>query len=83
MVTGPRLVSVTAAARELGVSARKVHDLIAAGHLRARTLPGETRPRVIHASIREWLDADRPDAPERRVVSHPMVVPPVRGRDAA
>lgn len=77
-----RLISIAAAAREIGTSTRKVYDLIAAGHLRTRTLPGERRPRVVRASIDEWLSDGAPDAPERRIRSHAMVIPPLRGRAA-
>jgi hypothetical protein len=76
------LITVAAAAREIGTSTRKVHDLIAAGHLRTRTLPGDRYPRVIRASIDDWLDDGAPDAPERRVRAHAMVIPPLGGRAA-
>lgn len=73
------LVSVAEAARIIGTGTGTVHDLIAAGHLRARALPGQRHPRVVRASIQEWIDQDRPAAPERVMVSHPMVVPPLGG----
>lgn len=82
-MTSRRLISVSDAAREIGTTPRKVHDLIAAGLIRTRTLPGERRAKVVAASIDEWLNTGSPDAPERRITVHPMVVPPFRGRDAA
>lgn len=78
--TTPRLVSVTRAAADIGITPRAVHDLVAAGILQTRRVPGRKRAMVVTDSINRWLDDGAAPAPERRVSPPaPMVIPPFQG----